>query len=183
MREKLHEHVIYLQNEIRKRDELLEEGSELIDVDLDSDSFMETDSMRNCLSNFNLEDDIPLLSPQVSTPKQSNAGKPKKRTLGQVLKNQLEESRNQLKSSVEQKLRAEVRFRAAESKVDKLNEGLRDIMQIIRQNNQRIDQDQSHSDVSSEQLSESGEQVVHQIISKIFKFVRTFESQKLELTH
>jgi hypothetical protein len=58
MREKLHDHIIYLQNEIRKRDELLEEGSELVDVDLDSDSFMEDDSMKNCLSHYNLEDDI-----------------------------------------------------------------------------------------------------------------------------
>jgi hypothetical protein len=62
MREKLHDHIIYLQNEIRKRDELLEEGSELVDVDLDSDSFMEDDSMRNCFSHYNLEDDINLQS-------------------------------------------------------------------------------------------------------------------------
>ena len=62
MREKLHDHIIYLQNEIRKRDELLEEGSELVDVDLDSDSFMEDDSMKNCLSHYNIEDDINLPS-------------------------------------------------------------------------------------------------------------------------
>jgi hypothetical protein len=62
MREKLHDHIIYLQNEIRKRDELLEEGSELVDVDLDSDSFMEDDSMKNCLSHYNIEDDINLQS-------------------------------------------------------------------------------------------------------------------------
>ena len=62
MREKLHDHIIYLQNEIRKRDEVLEEGSELVDVDLDSDSFMEDDSMKNCLSHYNIEDDINLPS-------------------------------------------------------------------------------------------------------------------------
>lgn len=62
MREKLHEHIVYLQNEIRKRDELLEEGSELVDVDLDSDSFMEDDSMRHCFSHCNMEDDLNLPS-------------------------------------------------------------------------------------------------------------------------
>ena len=48
MREKLNQHIIYLQNEIRKRDELLEEGSELIDVDIDeSDSIFDEISSRD----------------------------------------------------------------------------------------------------------------------------------------
>jgi hypothetical protein len=62
MREKLHEHIIYLQNEIRKRDELLEEGSELVDVDLDSDSYIEDDSLRHCFSHYNIEDDVNMQS-------------------------------------------------------------------------------------------------------------------------
>jgi len=64
---------------------LLEEGSELVDVDLDSDSFMEDDSMRHCLSNFNLDDDTNLISPHASEHKPTEP-KPKRRTLGQVLK-------------------------------------------------------------------------------------------------
>jgi hypothetical protein len=32
-------------------------------------------------------------------------------------------------------------------------------------------------------MSESGEQVVHQIIGKLFKIIRSFEAQRLELQH
>jgi hypothetical protein len=32
-------------------------------------------------------------------------------------------------------------------------------------------------------MSESGEQIVHQIIGKLFKIIRSFEAQKLELQH
>ena len=79
-----------MQNEIRKRDELLEEGSELVDVDLDSDSFIgEDDSMRHCLSHFNIEDDLNVMS-QASDHRGVSPDKyepkPKRRTLGQVLK-------------------------------------------------------------------------------------------------
>jgi len=69
----------------------LEEGSELVDVDLDSDSFIcDNDSMRHCLSNFNIEDDINLLSQASDLNRGPSLDKfdpkPKRRTLGQVLK-------------------------------------------------------------------------------------------------
>lgn len=44
MRQKLNDHIIYLQNEIRKRDELLEDGSDFEDdQELADDSYCSVD--------------------------------------------------------------------------------------------------------------------------------------------
>lgn len=82
-------------------------------------------------------------------------------------------------------MRADVKCRAAENTADKLNEGLKDILNLLRQKLERLDVEDNHpSDERSEQseLSENGE-LVHQIIAKFFKIVRLFESQTMELQH
>jgi hypothetical protein len=59
-----------------------------------------------------------------------------------------------------------------------LNEGLKDILNLLRQKLDRLDSEENNpSDERSEQseLSENGE-LVHQIIAKFFKIVRLFEA-------
>ncbi len=41
MRHKLNDHIVYLQNEIRKRDELLEDESDFEDEEISNDSVVE----------------------------------------------------------------------------------------------------------------------------------------------
>ena len=81
IRDKLNEHIIYLQNEIRKRDELLEGGSEFGG---DDDFAPESDSasMQEDLSSTkNAVNDS--TNQQLSGPIQRG---PKRRTMGQILK-------------------------------------------------------------------------------------------------
>jgi len=80
MREKLHEHIIYLQNEVRKRDELLEGGSEFggdDDFAPESDSASlhdDSTSLRNAMDSGSL----------ARSSKQPAASK--RRSMGQILK-------------------------------------------------------------------------------------------------
>ena len=98
IRDKLNEHIIYLQNEVRKRDELLEEGSEF-----------------GCDDSFAPESDSGSLQEDVSSSRNINdsdinprrAPGNKRRTMGQILKSQLEETRQTLKTQIEAKLRSE----------------------------------------------------------------------------
>ena len=88
-----------------------------------------------------------------------------------------------LKSQVEQKLRVEVRCRAAEARADKLTEGLTDILQILRQSTPRFEAEAIHLDEPiSEQSVESGD-LVAQIIDKAFALIRAFDSNRLDLQH
>ena len=108
VRDKLNEHIIYLQNEIRKRDELLEGGSDFggdDDFAAESDSLADEtsskgDAIRSSATKNGEEDPSKL----TDTPKQSFAKSQrpgKGRTLNQILRQQLEDSRNQLKGQIE----------------------------------------------------------------------------------
>lgn len=77
-----------------------------------------------------------------------------------------------------------MRCRAAETKTEKLNEGLGDILQILCQKYPRSESDKTYADEkNSDQSAESGEQLVQQIIAKAFALIRAFESQQLDLQH
>ena len=88
MRDKLNEHIIYLQNEVRKRDELLEGGSEFGG---DDDFAPESDSATEDInSTKNINDS----GSQANTNQmQRGPAGAKRRTMGQILKSQLEETR------------------------------------------------------------------------------------------
>ena len=85
MRQKLNDHIVYLQNEIRKRDELLEDGS-----DFDDDQELVDDS---CYSVGH-----------TSSSQLGQASTPKRRPPKQSSSKHLEEARNQIKALISQKV-------------------------------------------------------------------------------
>ena len=85
MRQKLNDHIVYLQNEIRKRDELLEDGS-----DFDDDHELVDDS---CYSMGH-----------TSSSQLGQASTPKRRPPKQSGSKHLEEARNQIKALINQKV-------------------------------------------------------------------------------
>ena len=91
-RDKLNEHIIYLQNEVRKRDELLEGGSEFGGDDDFAPESETTSIQEEYLSTMNAANDS---GSQPTPPVQR--GPTKRRTMGQILKSQLEETRQSLK--------------------------------------------------------------------------------------
>jgi len=107
IREKLNDHIIYLQNEVRKRDELLEGGSEFGG---DDDFAQESDSasvQEEMSSSRNLMNGGTDSGSQAKSGALQRAPSTKRRTMGQILKSQLEETRQTLKASIEEKLRSE----------------------------------------------------------------------------
>ena len=98
IKSKLNEHIVYLQNEVRKRDELLETSEfgdfELIGDDDDGSVIaIEEDSIRggDLQSNKGTQEDE--IRGMISTDNNSRQ-KRKKRTAGSMIQSQLEESRN-----------------------------------------------------------------------------------------
>ena len=96
IREKLSEHIIYLQNEIRKRDELLEGGSEFggdDDFALDetnsiSEINMSATKMRaESFETSGNQSKVQNSSGAKNTLKDAQIQKPNRRTMGQILKN------------------------------------------------------------------------------------------------
>ena len=85
MRQKLNDHIVYLQNEIRKRDELLEDGS-----DFDDDQELADDS---CYSVGH-----------TSSSQLGQASTPKRRPPKSIGSKHLEEARNQIKALISQKV-------------------------------------------------------------------------------
>ena len=57
----------------------------------------------------------------------------KRRTMGSILKSQLAETRQSLKTQIEAKLRLETEKQQAEQKLAKLTEGLQDILALENQ--------------------------------------------------
>lgn len=106
IKEKLNDHIVYLQNEIRKRDELLETSEfgdfEFIGDDEDSVIAMEDESIRggDMQSNKGEED----IRGMVSAGDNSKM-KRKRKTMGFMLQSQLDDSRQQLKQQIEEKLK------------------------------------------------------------------------------
>ena len=127
IRDKLNEHIIYLQNEVRKRDELLEGGSEFGG---DDDFAPESDSgsmAEEVLSTKNVNDSSSVAKSGALKTQRTT----KRRTMGQILKSQLEETRLSLKNQIESKLRAEKQVQNIEQKLSKLTEGLKEIYTIV----------------------------------------------------
>ena len=139
MREKLNDHIIYLQNEIRKRDELLEGGSEFGgDDDFADDSIYDEEFSKGGIGKDETSgggsqqaQTEPMTTPRnisgIITPR------PKRRTMGQILKQQLEETRQSLKAQIEARLRADKELSQSKQQTAKLTEGLQDILTLANQ--------------------------------------------------
>ena len=131
VRNKLNEHIIYLQNEVRKRDELLEGGSEFGgDDDFAHES--DTASMAEEMSSTKNINDSGSQPNTTSTVQRGPVGT-KRRTMGQILKSQLEETRQLLKNQIEAKLRSEKQVQNMEQNLYKLTEGLKEIFSLVEQ--------------------------------------------------
>ena len=88
IRDKLNEHIIYLQNEVRKRDELLEGGSEFggdDDFAPESDSGSMAEEVSS-ITNKNGTNDSGSQVNKINTPRAAVLGNGKRRTMGQILK-------------------------------------------------------------------------------------------------
>lgn len=113
LRHKLTENIIYLQNEIRKRDDLLEnssefggdfnaEGAEDSNVGLDSSVNEENQSVRG----GDLQSSEGDVAGGVYSYRNLQQMKRKRRTFSQALQAQIEDVRQQLKSQIEERMLA-----------------------------------------------------------------------------
>ena len=126
IRHKLTENIVYLQNEIRKRDELLE-TSEFGDFDIidDEDSMIapEDESLRGQdLQSNRAEEEGGNAAPSQRHSQFVNIRK-KRRTFGHQLQSQLDESRSNLKLQIEEKMRLQRQMQAVQRNMVKLSEG------------------------------------------------------------
>ena len=134
MRHKLTENIIYLQNEIRKRDDLLENASEFELIDSDSQA--------------------------------SKRPGP------------LEEAREALRRMIEEKLQAESQSQNLEHHLRRVLEGLYDVRRVL------FDQGSASEagEVPAEAI-EGSDEVVHEVISRIYGMQRGYEAELSELRH
>ena len=176
MKQRLNEHIAYLQAEIRKRDEFMETS----DFDDDSDISNNSEDEANQTTNQDLLDDnehdiddefiqkfqkhldrsqslkshdtnkaqTPRVKQNDESPSDANVRKiddqirqqlqkadqrrQKKKTMQQLLKEQIEDSRSQLKKEIEERMLVERENRQKEESVHKLKEGLGDVMRVIK---------------------------------------------------
>ena len=105
--------------------------------------------------------------------------------MGGILKAQLEETRQNLKSSIEAKLRSEKQVQNLEQKLSKLAEGVKEISTLVKQqlasNEAAASQQDDMLQEEQSQESESFDSVIHSIISHIFKLQHANESRLMEL--
>jgi len=106
VKEKLNEHIVYLQNEIRKRDELLEDSDYEDNLDDDCQSIMTTEV------NPDLQEGGETLH---SVSRRGNMSRKKF---------QIEEIRNEVKNLIQDKLRLERALNQRDKKYQKLHESL-----------------------------------------------------------
>ena len=114
----------------------------------------------------------------------------KRRTMGQILKSQLAETRQSLKTQIEAKLRLEKEVSQADQKLAKLTEGLQDILalanqQIAKQEEQFMKEEEQSDAGESQDKAENVEldSIIHTIISKFFKLQRSFDNRIMEFQH
>lgn len=135
LRHKLTENIIYLQNEIRKRDDLLENASDFELID-------ESDSQAS-------------------------------RRPGP-----LEEAREALRRMIEEKLQAERQSQNLEHHLRRVLEGLYDVRRVL------FDQYNSEAgEVPAEAFEGGSDEVVHEVISRIYGMQRGYEAELSELRH
>lgn len=134
IRNKLNEHIIYLQNEVRKRDDMLDGNSDSeIELDNEDDSG-DLDIIRQSTSFARRsERSQSVQSKREDDVDQAGLDRPKRTTMTKLLAGQLEETRASLKDEIESRLTLEKQLEAEQAKLAKLTEGLNDIKSLLPQ--------------------------------------------------
>ncbi|CDW79559.1 UNKNOWN [Stylonychia lemnae] len=212
IRHKLTENIVYLQNEIRKRDELLETSEfgdfEFIGDEMDSMIAPEDESVRGQDLQSNKGDDDANGGAAALSNRhlQMVSMKKKRKTFGQQLQNQLDEARAQLKQHIEEKMRVQRQYQLLDRNYTKIAEGLQDINQILDQQQQNCGinpsnfeqssqlyqeeetkvSDEKNASIKDDSLIMKGakmDEIQHQIIQKVFSISRHYESEISEQNH
>lgn len=155
LRHKLTENIIYLQNEIRKRDDLLENSSEF------GGDFAEDDSYEQ------------LSRGEMSRGTTGKAGRKR------AMQGQLEEAREALRKKIEEKLQAERQSQNLEHCLRRVLEGLFDIRRVLSEQ-----ESAEVGELTGEALEQlRSDEVVHEVISRIYGVQRGYEAELSELRH
>ena len=197
MRHKLTENIVYLQNEIRKRDDLLENSSEfgdfeMIDGDMEDDSSLNINAEDELLSNRGGNDMQSLRGGADDQPDNYAGGSrqsfqmikkvSKRKTMNQAMQNQLDDARNQLKQRIEEKLQAERQCQNVEHYFRKVVEGLVDIKKVLRAQDQPVTDQASSSLMEGEQSSQLIEETEDES-NAIFEATSCLTQEALEKLH
>ena len=145
LKHKLTENIVYLQNEIRKRDDLLESSEfgdfDIINTDEQSESSamaIESDSVRN---NLGAGAGYGTAGTQEDESKSQGRGQAqqqrrKRKTFASQLQTQLEDTRTQLKQNIEEKLKMQRKFLILSRNYTSLVERIGDINTVMDQQQQ-----------------------------------------------